>query len=269
MRVSLNALTDAGAHVLFDPAAIPDLIANPSPKEFEKVKAEAEKGNLIFYDAHGDGGAIFEIVLNEEANPQTLRYSMRKVEGFLRVPSGKLWACGQELLYIGSKEGQPESWKPKYAHMASEVQIEPGNFRVEACVIDTSEERQEIKISETLSAEEKNKVKRAVQVQNYGCLITIFLIIGLFCVQALPAGIHYLAVSSLCAAIAAVWVVGRRMKARIGAQEAFKKVSDIEAYFESLPSAVICLTPIAKDADLSDMAGVVLDEGGVERTRGE
>ena len=133
MRFDLTSGTDLGAHALYDPDAVIPIDADTPYPEWEQwMRSQEQAGRVLHYNDGSDGKIHMKVVVDEEFDdPGHVRGP--GVEGaILRVPGGTLRLGGVE--YLPAIGGRPPREK-----MVTEVEVPPGNYRVEAFEVEWDE----------------------------------------------------------------------------------------------------------------------------------
>jgi len=138
----LESGTDAGIHVIFDPAAAIHLIRmDPAAKDGGETMAAGERGDAIVYSAGGDGGVRFHVFVDEDPDPELARRRTGEVQrGFVRVPSGRLFGGGMELLRSERRETlEPDDFAGERG-VSGPVEVPPGAYTVELFDVEWDDE---------------------------------------------------------------------------------------------------------------------------------
>ena len=95
MILDLEAGSELVTVVLYDPAAVPDGVAE------DEIDRQVEEGNLFAWvaaDAEPEGWVLFRVFVDQEPPAGLLAKQGERVSGVLRIPSGRLCAAGLEEL---------------------------------------------------------------------------------------------------------------------------------------------------------------------------
>jgi len=133
MRFDLESGTDAGIHLIFDPAAAIDLIRmDPAAKDGGETTEAGERGDVLAYSYGGDGDMHFRIFVDEDPDPEIEGRKTGDVQrGFLRIPSGRLFCAGMEFLRAEAGEAaEPEDYRGSEP-ASGPVEVPPGIYEVE------------------------------------------------------------------------------------------------------------------------------------------
>lgn len=141
MRFDLESGTDAGIHVIFDPAAAIDLIRMDSAgKDGGETTEAGERGDVLAYSYGGDGEMMFRVFVDEHPDAGTIQRKIGEVQrGILRVPSGKLFCAGMEFLRVKGPDRQtpvePVDY-PGTEPVCGPATVAPGTYDVELFDLD-------------------------------------------------------------------------------------------------------------------------------------
>lgn len=127
MRCEIEAGTDAGLLLLFDPGAMPadfDRRTQADPAVvLERLKRE---GRAFGIDTGGDGSFLLHVHVDEPL-PGSLAPFAREIEtsDSLQIPSGRLYLTGVECAYRDD-----DSLLRKYPHMGGSATVPAGTYRL-------------------------------------------------------------------------------------------------------------------------------------------
>lgn len=141
MRFDLSSGTDAGLHLLYDPAAVMHRLTEPYGKWHARILDDCRDANLIAYSNGGDGEARFRVYVDEAPDPDVSSRAFATSTGHLRVPSGRLFASGMEHL---DSRGRPPADAAEFAARNAELascEIPSGAYDVEAYDVDPESEK--------------------------------------------------------------------------------------------------------------------------------
>ncbi|MGC8638918.1 MAG: hypothetical protein ACP5XB_03445 [Isosphaeraceae bacterium] len=127
MRYEIEAGTDAGSLLLFDPAALPaDFERQFQSDAGETLERMTRWGRAFWINTEGDGRYMLHAYVDEPI-PAGLEASVRDPETVLafQVPSGQLFLTGSEYAFR-----QHPSRLAKHPHMGSSVAIRPGIYQL-------------------------------------------------------------------------------------------------------------------------------------------
>ena len=126
MRHIIEAGTDGGSLVLFDPGALPadyDAKRRDPGEVLDRLHAA---GTLFRINTEGDGGYLLHAHVDEDL-PDDVRPSGRDpaVVEALPVPSGRLYFTGAEYVFR-----EDDARLARYPHMGGRIDLAPGTYRL-------------------------------------------------------------------------------------------------------------------------------------------
>ena len=125
MRHVIDAGTDAGSLLLFDPAALPaDFERRFQHDTVEILERLADEGAVIWINTDADGGYLLHLFVDEPVSPEVLARAVETEEiGEFRIPSGRLFFVGSEYAFR-----EDDGFLRKHPHMGGSVTIRPGLY---------------------------------------------------------------------------------------------------------------------------------------------
>ena len=233
MVVDLVAGTDAGTCVVFDPAALVHLNSVEWDQFFEfGGDREAEAGNLVLLQTPGDGDYKLRAYIEEAAPPDLLgRAFHEEHSGLLRVPGGTLCSAGMEYLPLKGSKPAGKS--------GTTVQIAPGDYRVDAYLIEPNEDDARTTGVDGLTG--------------WGCLGTVILLPIALLFLSTNDWVFQTPSSLITAVLALFWIPVILSHRRPSVRAAKKRLAD-----EFTPSLVLVLNRLADGVDRAGMKGVLL-----------
>jgi hypothetical protein len=256
MVFDLTCVTDVAAFCVCDPSAVPDLLRSEPRADLEPIRAEAARGNLLAY-SYGDDGDLRVRVYVEEPVPSELEaHAELRASGLLRVPRGRLVACGVEEL--------AGAFVPKHAGVHA---LPAGNYEVAAFSLagDWMEAKEEEAEAAAAKASPVGHGIMNLLGPSTGCLVLLTLI----CLGFVTCGADMLRAASpddtlwgfvkhygpwLVAAWALVLALWQLPPVKRANRAHTKKQ-------EEIASLVIRLTRLPDDADVTGRSGCAFGDG--------
>jgi hypothetical protein len=249
--IKMTPRTDAGAVILFDPLAF------PKNWDLSKINQICRKGDALLYDPHSDGSYEFRVYV-DEAPPtdDVMKFAFIVAQNrLLRVPSGTLWAIGQEYAYSASSVEEAKQWMPSHPKMGTRIEIPAGDYSVDAYLkkYEDYDEKIDELLSQKLSEVQKSQLESDDNRTVFGCLATLILPIAY--IFAVPDKFKDIALPLIMAILVTFWLVNYLIKNKPMAEEKAKIIRDYES---TLYSALLILRRVA--TNVPPTQGVVLDE---------
>lgn len=133
MQHTLEASTEAGTLVLYDPGNVEHLRKGATPG-FLDLEREVADGRAFAYSLGGNGSHLLRVTVDEPPEERCERHAEPGVEGrLLRVPTGRLTWSGRESLSPAAVEpGRPEEDEPTQ----TTIRVPAGNYDLRAFDLD-------------------------------------------------------------------------------------------------------------------------------------
>jgi len=129
VKLELEAGTDAGAFLLYDPTSLDAPAESASfTARMEQLHAAVSSGHALSYSYAADGSSLLHLYLDQRVPQMVLRRIERTHRGLLRIPSGQVRYAGIE--YLG---------RPATGTMATEATVPPGDYEVTAYELEWGE----------------------------------------------------------------------------------------------------------------------------------
>jgi len=253
MKLDFHPASDAAMYVLFDPAAMPDLLAPEAWRKegignwVDATYEEAKRGNIWVYDDNIDGDPHVRVYVDEEPEIRLGRLAQNHLrDSLLHVPSGRIFCMGGEYVNTAQQPyTTPETYLPKEGYLGSEGRIPPGEYHLSAFEVDWEQGDVENKIREHMGEEYAAVLDRDGNRMGVGCLVTAGAVIAGVIAWYNTATWQNFGVALAVLAVVLVvmwwWITGRGQAKEV--QEAYQRR---EAALADWPGIVIVLHRLEK-----------------------
>ena len=257
MKIDFHPASDAACYVLFDPAAVPQLIQGSfGPFRdvghfYSAIGEEATRGNIWIYYDDGDGDPRVRVYVDEQPEDRLDALATQRLEGsLLRAPSGRILCMGGEWIEPCDQEHlRPETYAPKKGYLGSEALIPPGVYRLSGFETDWKRGNVEGKIRNEMGSGLSEAYHRTQDRTGCGCLATVgavllALAVGGACYVDNRWQPFYAALAALLPLIAGMWAWIIRGWSSAEVKQAFKRYEESE---KEWPSIVLVLTQVSEE----------------------
>jgi len=141
MIENLESGTDAGIHIIYDPATTGshDLNQLLPGERASGLVDEIAKGTFLGFFPGGDGGTFYRIHVEQDLPDELAGRATRSASAcYLRVPSGELVASGIEYLDRLDEIGRAPHFQPGHPACVTRMRIPAGNYLVESSEVERS-----------------------------------------------------------------------------------------------------------------------------------
>jgi len=136
MHFGLKSTTSTGAHAVFDPEVVLQVINDPDIDRAvgSALEDSAKRGDVLLYSDGANGTVTFRVYLGEQPDEGVSALAAHTKHGLLlHVPSGNIFASGTECLTRRSREQvSTERFESAAQRHGEKVSIPRGDYLVDA-----------------------------------------------------------------------------------------------------------------------------------------